>query len=249
MIAWNNVNLVYDYLIWFPWLNIFSDIWFLQFGVVYILILIFNSNNYYYVLFYFFLEIFYFGIVLSLYQMEFFTGFLWLIECVVFFVSLMLLFYLSASGNFNKINYNLLRFIYFGSFLGFSTIFLNFFTFSEMENFLPNELNITELWDDYYEGLNNLVMNDAIGLLISYYFVNALEFLLLGLILLFGSLVCVNLNKCNKLFKLPKYNTLLSIFNFFKDWVDSVFMRKQNLFDQELGNSATRSFDKKNSNL
>jgi hypothetical protein len=60
-------------------------------------------------------------------------------------------------------------------------------------------------------------MNDAIGLMISYYSVNSFEFLLLGFILLVGSLVVVNLNKLNKNVHYPKYNTFLEVFNFLKN--------------------------------
>lgn len=88
-------------------------------------------------------------------------------------------------------------------------------------------------------------MNDAIGLMISYYTVNSLEFILIGLILLIGSLVVVNLNKLNKNVKYPQYNSFLEIFNFFKNWVNSFFLRKQNLTDQEMASASTRSFSKK----
>ena len=55
----------------------------------------------------------------------------------------------------------------------------------------------------------------------------------MGLILLVASIVCVNLNKFNKKFKLTNI-MCFNIFNFFKDCVDFVFLRKQNLTDQEL---------------
>lgn len=181
--------------------------------------------------------------------MEFFTGFLWLIECVVFFSLLLLLFYINTTGNFNKINYNFVKILTTGSIFGLVSIFTYFSLFSEFEYFIPNELNINFLWDDFYEAFNNNVMNDATSLLISYYFVNSFEFIILIIILLFGSVVCVNLNRCNKDFKLPKYNTLLSVFNFFKDWVDAVFIRKQNLTDQELNVSSTRTFNKKSKSV
>jgi hypothetical protein len=88
-------------------------------------------------------------------------------------------------------------------------------------------------------------MNDAVGLMISYYGVNSFEFLLLGFILLVGSLVVVNLNKLNKNVHYPKYNTFLEVFNFLKNWVNSFFIRKQNLTDQEMTYASTRVFGKK----
>ena len=88
-------------------------------------------------------------------------------------------------------------------------------------------------------------MNDFYGLYISYYIINSLEFILVGLLLLFVSLVCVNLNKFNKNFKLNNYYNLFTIFDFFFDFINFFFLRKQNLVDQENNPSATRVFKKK----
>jgi hypothetical protein len=155
------------------------------------------------------------------------------------------MFYLNNSGNFNRLNLSLLRFFVFGSFCGVVVLSTNLLVYSENESFLPFELSINDLWDDYYESLNNVLMNDAIGLMISYYSVNSFEFLLIGLVLLVGSLVVVNLNKLNKNVHYPKYNTFLEVFNFLKNWVNSFFVRKQNLTDQEMAYASTRIFGKK----
>lgn len=157
----------------------------------------------------------------------------------------MLLFFLNNPGNFNKLNFSLLRFFIFGGVLGLVTLSFNLIFFSENEIVLPMELNFIEFWDNFYEALNNNIMNDAVGLMISYYVVNSVEFILLGVILLIGSLIAVNLNKLNKNIQFPKYNTFLEIFNFFKNWVKSFFLRKQNLTDQEMAFANTRSFGKK----
>lgn len=161
------------------------------------------------------------------------------------FVATLLLFYLNNSGNFTKLNLSLLKFFILGGIFGILALGLNLVIFSENEFFIPYELNINDLWDDFYEALNNSLMNDAIGLMISYYTVNSLEFVLIGLILLIGSLIVVNLNKLNKNVKYPKYNSFLEIFNFFKNWINSFFVRKQNLTDQEMAYASTRSFGKK----
>jgi hypothetical protein len=228
-----------------PWKFFFSDFWLTQLIIVYVLFLIYYSTNYYYILFYFFIEVFYYGFFLCLYQLDFFVGFLWLTECLVVFVTVLLLFYLNNSGNFNKLNLSLLRFFILGGFFGIFTLSLTLISYSEIENFIPYELNLNDLWDDYYESLNNQIMNDAVGLFISYYFYNSFEFLLVMLVLLIGSLIVVNLNKLSKNIKFPKYNTLLEVFHFFKNWVNSFFLRKQNLTDQEMSYASTRSFSKK----
>lgn len=238
-------NEIQQYLNLFSWKLFFSDVWFIQVSILYVLILIYFSANYYFILFYFLIVTFYYGFFLSFYQLDFFVGFLWLTECLVVFVTVLLLFFLNNSGNFNKLNFSLLRFFVLGGVIGLFSLSFNLIFFSENESFLPFELNYVELWDDFYESLNNTVMNDAVGLMISYYVVNSLEFILLGVILLVGSLIVVNLNKLNKNVQFPKYNTFLEIFNFFKNWVKSFFMRKQNLTDQEMVYANTRSFGKK----
>ena len=90
-------------------------------------------------------------------------------------------------------------------------------------------------------------MNDFFSLYVSYYFINSFEFLSVGLLLLFVSLVCVNLNKFNKNFKLNNYYNLFTIFDFFFDFINFFFLRKQNLVDQENTVAATRVFKKKKS--
>jgi len=88
-------------------------------------------------------------------------------------------------------------------------------------------------------------MNDFRALTIAYYSVNSIEFLLVGLILLVGSLVCVNLNKLQKSIKIFKYSIYFNIFDYFKDFINFTFMRKQNLVHQTLNPASIRIFKKK----
>ena len=88
-------------------------------------------------------------------------------------------------------------------------------------------------------------MNDFMGLLIGYYSINSFELVLIGNILLIGSVACVNLFRSNQLKNIPKYATLLKIFNFFVDFVDYVFMRKQTLNKQTARSVSTKIFKKK----
>lgn len=229
----------------FNWQFFLSDYWFAQMSVFYILYLVYTANNYYYTLFYFLIAFFYIGFFLCFYQLDFFVGFLWLTECLVVFVFILLLFYLSNTGNFNKLKQHLLKFFIVGGLLGVLTLSGNFLIFSENEWTLPIEFSIIDLWDDFYEAMNNYVMNDAVGLMLSYYLINSLEFILLGILLLVGSLIVVNLNLLNKKIKYPLYNTFLEIFGFLKQWISGFFMRKQNLTDQEFTKANTRSFSRK----
>lgn len=88
-------------------------------------------------------------------------------------------------------------------------------------------------------------MNDLFGLYLSYYVINSFEFIIVGLLLLIASVVCVNLNKFNRNIKSNNYYELISLFDFFDDFVKFIFMRKQNLVDQEISSSSTRMFKKK----
>ncbi len=213
--------------------------------MVYILYLMFSALNFYYVLLYMFLEIFFFGIFISIYQMELFTGFLWVAECTVVFISLLLLFYLNVEGNQVRLDLKIFRLYYsFGLFV----IFMLFMCFSygnEFELYVPLAFNFIDVWDDFYEALSNTNSNDFMMLTISYYSLNSFEFILIGILLLVGSVVCVNLNKMQKSLKVQKYSNTLDVFDFFKDFVNYVFMRKQNLVDQTLNPASVRIFKKK----
>jgi len=88
-------------------------------------------------------------------------------------------------------------------------------------------------------------MNDLFGLFLSYYFINSFEFILIGFLLLIASLLLVNLNKFNRNIKSNNYYDLLTLFDFFEDFVKFVFLRKQNLVDQEISSTSTRMFKKK----
>lgn len=230
---------------WWPWLTFFSDTWLLQLLIIYVLYLIFSTLNIYYVLLYIFVEIFLFGLFISIIQMEFFTGFLWVVECTVVFIALLLLFYLNVEGT--QLRFNLKSFrLYFVFFVFFVFIISNNFLFiSNSEFFLPLLFNNIDLWDDFYEALNNVNMNDFRALTIGYYSINSVEFISIGLILLVGSVVCVNLNKLQKSMKLYKYSLYFNIFDYFKDLMNYTFMRKQNLTNQTLNPSSIRIFKKK----
>lgn len=231
--------------LWFPYTNIFTDVWFLQFGMLYLMYLIFTTTNLYYNLFYMFIQFFYFGVFLSIYQLDFFTGFLWLTECVVIFVFLLLLFYLASYGNLNKFDYTQ-SIINFWGFLIFLLFLINQpILHTEMEFFLPVEFNINDLWVDYYEALNNFNMNDAYPFLISYYSINSLEFLIVGFLLLVVSLIVVTLNKNLTTIKLSSYKSVIDQHMLFKNWFDYLFLRRQNMTSQQLNHPTIKNFKKK----
>ena len=243
---WFINNTLSSVLAWWPWVTFFNETLLLQFFFLYILYNIYFNLNLFYVVFYVLFQIILFGVFLAFYQMELFTAFLWLAESVVIFISLLLLFYLNVYGNISQIHVKFYSYKYYG--LLFLFFFFNhFYTLpSEVEFFLPVELTTANyLWDDFYESLWSDILTDLYGLYLSYYRFNSFEFIFVGLLLLIGSLLCVNINKFNRTNKINSYHDLFLIFDFFKDFIKFIFMRKQNLVDQENHPSSTRIFKKK----
>lgn len=230
---------------WWPWMTFFSETWLLQILMVYVLYLMFSTLNIYYVLLYMLIQIFLFGLFISVIQMELFTGFLWVAEATIVFIALLLLFYLNVEGT--QLRFNLKSYRVYFVFLLFIVFFLfnNFLFVGNNEFYLPIIFNAIDLWDDYYEALFNVNMNDFRALTIGYYSINSIEFIMIGLILLVGSVVCVNLNKLQKSMRVFKYSVYFNIFDYFKDFLNFTFIRKQNLMDQVSTPSSIRIFKKK----
>ena len=144
---------------------------------------------------------FIFGVYLSFSQLEIFTGFLWLLELTIIFVFLLILFYINFKGYFSVTNINNIINIY-------KIIFYNYILFLNSIYLAPSELDCIQefiiiiLWENYYESLLNHNMNDFSLFLLSYYDFNSIELVIIGLILLIGSMLCVNLYKMNKILQL-----------------------------------------------
>jgi len=110
---------------------------------------------------------------------------------------------------------------------------------------LPINFKLNYLIEDFFESLFNDKSNDLFSLFLSYYSINSFEFLMVGVLLLIASLVCVNLNKFNSNLKLNNYYDFFVLFDFFEDFLNFSFLRKQNLSDQTLQFSSIRFFKKK----
>jgi len=168
-----------------------------------------------------------------------------LVECVVVFIFLLLLFFLKTIGTVNKINFKLYTIMYLG--LGLSLFFI--FLLLIQNDFLEEDksiyFNYYEAWDDFYEANTNTNINDFVCFMVSFYVINSFEFLLLALLILVASIICVNLNRFNKQPKITNTDVFLKLFNFFKNSIDFVFLRQQNLVDQESNPAGTKIFKKK----
>ena len=229
---------------WWPYITFWSDTVFLQVCVIYLFLLILLSKNIYYVLLYLFIQIFFLGVYLAVFNLEFFTGFLWVIEGTIIFIFLLVLFYVNFKGYINSYDMNI--FFYNKVIYSLVLAYFSLLVYSMEESYILDTLITTHIWDDFYEATYNSNMNEFTQLLLSYYSFNSLGFVIIGIILLVGSVVCVNLYRVNKNFSLYSYNGFFSFFSFFSDLVSYSFIRKQNLHNQNLGVPSTKLFKKKN---
>ena len=203
---------------------------------------IYIYKNIYYILLYVFINFFLFGVYLSIFQIELFTAFLWLVECSVIFVFLLLLFYLNVKGSYTY-TYNQSYNYFLSCILFIYLILINHY--SESDSYYNIDLSFYGLIDNYYEALYNNINNDLFGFSISYYLINGVEFVFIGFLLLIGSVICVNLYQINKNIKTQTYTNYLSIFNFFTDFTNFNFLRKQNLIKQGNNKASIKIFKKK----
>lgn len=189
---------------------------------------------------YTFFNFFIVGIYLALFQIELFTAFLWLIECSVLFVMLLLFFFLNVKGSYTFLQKNNFNSIFI--FLFFFGVVLINYSFEVKTIF---NLDFLALFDNYYESLSNSIMNDLFGFSVSYYTLNSVEFLFIGLLLLFGSIICVNLYQFNKNVRSQNVYSSLQLFNFFTDFSSFFFLRRQNLTKQGNTKASLKVFKKK----
>lgn len=227
---------------WWPWLNLWDDVFIIQFFIICTYVYTYTYKNIYYILLYTFVNFFLVGVYLAIFQVELFTAFLWLVECSVLFVFLLLLFYVNIKGTYLYTaaqNYTII----FPILLLLYVVFLN--PFLESDSFGLLDVGFYGLLDNYYEAVSNIITNDLFGFSISYYVLNGVEFLFIGFLLLVGSVVCVNLYLTNKNIRTQSINNYLSVFNFFSDFTSFFFLRKQNLINQGNNKASLKLFKKK----
>jgi len=121
-------------------------------------------------------------------------------------------------------------------------LWTNFYSQVELSH---NEVSIYSYIDNYYESIYNLICNDLFGFSISYYLINGVEFIIVGFLLLIGSVICVNLHNTTKNVRTQNYSGYLSVFNFFSDYSSFHFIRRQNLIKQGNTKASLKIFKKK----
>ena len=162
-------------------------------------------------------------------QVELFTAFLWLVECSVLFVFLLLLFFLNIRGVFLYTFCTYYKYVCICLTVVYLTALSNYTNTDSLCVVLSDSFSLI---DNYYEAVYNSIGNDLIGFMLSYYFINGFEFLLVGFLLLVGSVICVNLYQMSRAVKNFNYKNFLNIFNFFLDFSSFFFIRRQNLIKQ-----------------
>ena len=232
-----NSDLLFFINYWLPWLSLITESFLLQYIIIYLLYILLYNNNIYYILLTVVIITFFSGLFLATYQLELFTAFLWLVELSVFFVFLLLLFYVNIKGVVDcfSIKYN----IYIILFCCVFAFFL--FSYCDLESY---GWCIT-YYDDVYTSLISQINNDFYGIFISYYYINVCEFILVGAILLIGSVFCITLFKINSVIATHNYTNFFKVFNFFNNFLNFFFVRKQNLLKQGFSKESLRFFKKK----
>ena len=126
---------------------------------------------------------------------------------------------------------------------------LSSISYVNLSNFFVNTFSLTGVFlEDYYEALNDTYVNDLMGIFINLYSLNSILFLVVGFLLLVGSIICVVLVTYFLKFRNLNLNTFLKIYSILKNSYSLVFLRKQNLSKQGRSVASTRLFTKKTIN-
>lgn len=173
--------------------------------------------------------------------MELFTAFLWLVECSVLFVFMLLIFYLNVKCTHD------ITFSVNGSYVSVLPFVVTFTccNYTSTENNLTYNTSLCNLLDNYYEAFCNCVNNDLFGFSTNYYLISGVEFIIVGFLLLFGSVLCINLHAISKCTRSQTYCNHISVFDFFTDLINFAFIKKQNTTKQGNSKASTNIFTSK----
>lgn len=219
----------YAFYTWFPWLNFFSEVAILQTLFFFSLYSLFFSKNIFYSLINFLFFVILSGVFLCYFNLEFLSGFLWVAEFTILFIFILFFFFLNQTGSFyKKKNFFFSNFVLLIVFVTF-WIFCTFF----FEPFF-DLLNLYFFWDNFFQSKFFLVLNDIHGFFLSYYIFNGFIFFIFGFLILLTSIVCINLLKAIKSNIYTFINNSLNILKYVEDFISFDFLRKQDVFKQNL---------------
>jgi len=227
--------------IWEPFVNFFSDIVLIQFILTLVSTVFISTINVYKILFNLFIYILFIGIYLNLIQLDVIVGFLWVLEITIIFCSTIVLLFLNSDLS-NKYTQN------FNSYFKFLFFFILFiFLCIHIENTDLNMYNnfiSSDIWEDFYLSVGVEYLNDLTSLFYSFYLLNSFAYIVIGVSLFISSLIIINLNKIQKSNK--NFNDLrfFGIFDIFKNFIETLYLRKQDLTKQNIRNSNIKIFKK-----
>lgn len=229
---------------WFPWFCLTTEQVLLQFLLLFSLFSSFTSLNYLHVLINFVIFIFLVGFELSFMQVGLFLGFFWVIEFTVIFIIVLLILYLNTKLILpsKPLKMSLLR-VQAVMLLGLFCLPIPFIC--NLDNAVMQSLFVYYPIDNVYLSLSIKQKNDFIGLFFSYYHLNSMVFLLVGILLFIGSLVCVTLNVLLRSLKKKEGAAFSTSFNFFSTHTNYLILRRQSLVSQSFNQPATKSTLKK----
>lgn len=207
--------------------------------------LFFKTKNVFYTLFYFILVVFFLGLLLSFLQLEVYTGFLWVVECVIVFALILLFISEKPTSNWQE-SLDKLNILIYPLLLSFFILLeINTYSIFSHDTISTILLNVNCFWEQYYEALKNFNANDLIATLISYYSYNANLLLLLGFLILVVSVILIILNKFIVVNNVQSLDAFLRIFSFFKNEITVFFLRQQNLTNQQNKPATSRILKRK----
>jgi hypothetical protein len=224
------LDFCYNVISWTPWISFLSECAAIQFCLLLSLFFFNQSKTLFYSVIYMLLLFIWLGIFLAYFNVELFTGFLWVVELTVIFILVLFLFYFNFSGELRTSKFFFFKFM-------LVVVLLFFFdNFSLKLDFL----NFNFFFENFYELRSSALMNDLHSLFLSYYYFNGFLLFLFGFLVFLVSIVCVNLLRASKVVTLDAVLSALSVYNFFADLLNFEFLRKQNLFHQNLRKSNSR---------
>ena len=220
----------YNVSSWAPWVSFFSECAAIQLCLMLSLFFFNQSKTLFYSVIYMVLLFVWLGVFLAYFNVELFTGFLWVVELTVIFILVLFLFYFNFSGELRTSKF---------FFYKFALVVILLFFFDDFSIKL-DFLNFHFFFENFYELRSSALMNDLHSLFLSYYYFNGFLLFLFGFLVFLVSIVCVNILRAAKVTTLDAVLSSLSVYNFFADLLNFEFLRKQNLSFQSLRKSNSR---------